>query len=297
MNKSPFNTALDGYLFVAPAMIAIVVFFFGPALAAFILSFTDFDIYALADINNLRFVGLKNYSELLANPLFWTALKNTLFFVFVGGPLSMAASLSAAILLTENSVKLKAFIRTIFFAPVVTTLVATAVVFKYLLHTKYGFINFGLSKLGINPIDWLGDPHWAMPAIIVFAVWKNFGYNMVIFIAAIGSIPNDLYEAAKIDGASPWQRFLNVTLPALGPSILLVSIMTMTGYFQLFAEPYVMTQGGPAEQTITVLYMMYEQGFKWWNLGSASAVAFVLFAMMLVMTLIQGQIAKLQGVK
>ena len=291
------NRSLAGYMFVAPAMMAITVFFFGPALAALILSFTDFDIYALADIHNLRFVGLRNYTELLGNPLFWKALQNTLFFVFVGGPLSMATSLAAAILLTENSVKLKAFIRTIFFAPVVTTLVATAVVFKYLLHTKYGFINYGLSKIGIGPIDWLGDPNWAMPAIIVFAVWKNFGYNMVIFIAAIGSIPTDLYEAAKIDGARPWQRFLNVTLPALGPAILLVSIMTMTGYFQLFAEPYVMTQGGPAEQTVTVLYMMYEQGFKWWNLGSASAVAFVLFAMMLIMTIIQGQIAKFQGVK
>lgn len=288
--------SLAGYLFVGPAMLAILVFFFGPVVAALFLSFTDFDIYALADIGNLRFVGLKNYSELLTTPLFWKALSNTLFFVFVGGPISMMASLGAAILLNSQKARLKDFVRTIFFAPVVTTLVATAIVFKYLLHTKYGFINFGLENIGLKPIDWLGDPKWAMPAIIVFSVWKNFGYNMIIFIAALQNVPDDLHEAARIDGANSWQRFLNVTLPALGPSILLVSIMTMTGYFQLFAEPYVMTQGGPAEQTVTVLYMMYEQGFKWWNLGTATAVAFVLFVMMLIMTMVQMRIAKRYGV-
>ena len=285
-----------GLWFVAPAFIAIVVFFFGPALAALIISFTDFDIYALADLKNLRFVGFKNYIELLQTPLFWKALSNTLFFVFIGGPLSMAASLGAAILLNSQAAKFKNFVRTIFFAPVVTTLVATALVFKYLLHTKYGFLNFTLSKFGIDPIDWLGDPKWAMPAIVLFVVWKSFGYNMVIFIAALQNVSSDLSDAAKIDGANSWQRFLNVTLPAIGPSILLVSIMTMTGFFQLFAEPYVMTQGGPAEQTVTVLYMMYEQGFKWWNLGNASAVAFVLFLFMLLMTIIQTKFANRQGV-
>ena len=285
-----------GLWFIAPAFIAIVVFFFGPALAALIISFTDFDIYALADLKNLRFVGFKNYIELLQTPLFWKALSNTLFFVFVGGPLSMAASLGAAILLNSQAAKFKNLARTIFFAPVVTTLVATALVFKYLLHTKYGFLNFALSKFGIDPIDWLGDPKWAMPAIVLFVVWKSFGYNMVIFIAALQNVSSDLSDAAKIDGANAWQRFLNVTLPAIGPSILLVSIMTMTGFFQLFAEPYVMTQGGPAEQTVTVLYMMYEQGFKWWNLGNASAVAFVLFLFMLLMTIVQTKFASKQGV-
>lgn len=287
---------LMGYLFTAPAIIAIIVFFFGPAFAALILSFTDFDIYALADIKNMRFVGFKNYLDLLQTPLFWKALSNTMFFVFIGGPLSMAASLGAALLLNSQKARFKNFFRTIFFAPVVTTLVATAVVFKYLLHTKYGYLNFGLSQFGIEPIDWLGDPKWAMPAIVIFAIWKNFGYNMVIFIAALQNVSQDLFDAAKIDGANKFQAFMNVTMPALGPAILMVSIMTMTGFFQLFAEPYVMTQGGPAEQTVTVLYMMYEQGFKWWNLGQASAVAFVLFVFMLLMTIVQMQVAKRQGV-
>ena len=162
----------------------------------------------------------------------------------------------------------------------VTTLVAVAVVWRYLFNTRYGWLNYALGGLGIDPIDWLGDPRWAMPAIILFAVWKNFGYNMVIFLAGLQSIPEELYEAARIDGASVWQQFRHVTLPMLAPILVMVSILTIAGYFQLFAEPYVMTQGGPLQSTVSVLYFMYEEGFKWWNLGSASAVAFVLFIFM-----------------
>jgi multiple sugar transport system permease protein len=249
-------------------------------LAALALSVTDFDIYALADLDNLRFVGIDNYLALLNNPLFWKALGNTMYFVLVGVPLSIAMSLAAALLLHSKLGRFKPFFRTAFFAPVVTTVVAVAVIWRYLFHTRYGLVNWGLSGLGIDPIDWLGDPHWAMPTIIAFAVWKNFGYNMIIFLAGLQSIPEDLYEAARIDGASPWRQFLHVTLPMLGPVLLLVGILTMAGYFQLFAEPYVMTQGGPLESTVSVLYLMYEQGFKWWNLGTASAVAFILFVLM-----------------
>ena len=131
----------------------------------------------------------------------------------------------------------------------------------------------------------MGDPHWAMPAIVIMAVWKNFGYNMIILLAALQSIPEDLYEAARIDGASSWQQFRHVTLPSLTPVLLLVSILTMTGYFQLFAEPYVMTEGGPLESTKSVLFYMYDEGFKWWSLGRASAVAFLLFVIIFFVTL------------
>ena len=133
----------------------------------------------------------------------------------------------------------------------------------------------------------MGDPHWAMPAIVILAVWKNFGYNMIILLAALQNIPEDLYEAARIDGASGWQQFRHVTLPGIGPVLLLVSILTMTGYFQLFAEPYVMTEGGPLQATFSVLYFMYEEGFKWWSLGRASAVAFLLFVLMFIVTMVQ----------
>jgi multiple sugar transport system permease protein len=273
--------------FVAPALLVIGVFFFLPVLAALALSVTDFDIYALADWRNLRLVGLRNYVELLRAPHFWQALGNTLYFVAAGVPLSIAASLGAALLLHSRAARFKAFFRTALFAPVVTTLVAAAVVWRYLFNTRYGWLNYALGGIGISPIDWLGDPHWAMPAIIVFAVWKNFGYNMIILLAGLQAIPAELYEAARIDGASIWRQFRDVTLPMLSPMLLMVGILTVAGYFQLFAEPYVMTQGGPLQSTVSVLYLMYEEGFKWWNLGSASAVAFVLFLLIFAVTLLQ----------
>lgn len=273
-----------GWVFAAPALIVIALFFGLPVLAAFALSLTDFDIYALADIGNLRFVGLGNYVGLLHNALFWTALGNTMYFVVVGVPLSIAVSLGAAVLLHSRLGSFKPFFRTAYFAPVVTTVVAVAVIWRYLFHTRYGLVNWGLSWIGIDPVDWLGDPTWAMPTIIAFAVWKNFGYNMIIFLAGLQSIPEDLYEAARIDGASRWQQFRHVTLPQLGPVLLLVGIITLSGYFQLFAEPYVMTRGGPLQSTVSVLYLMYEEGFMWWNLGNASAVAFLLFVLMIAAT-------------
>ena len=278
------SARLAGWLFAGPALLVIALFFGVPVLAALALSLTDFDIYALADIGNLRFVGLGNYVSLLQNPLFWKALGNTFYFVLVGVPLSITASLGAALLLHAKVARARPFFRTALFAPVVTTVVAVAVIWRYLFHTSYGMVNWGLSSLGIAPVDWLGDPAWAMPTIILFAVWKNFGYNMIIFLAGLQAIPEDLYEAARIDGASGWRQFRHVTLPMLGPVLLLVGILTMAGYFQMFAEPYVMTQGGPLQSTVSVLYLMYEEGFKWWNLGNASAVAFLLFVIMTSIT-------------
>ncbi len=286
------TAARAGWLFVTPALLVIALFFVLPVLAAFALSLTDFDIYALADFGNVRFVGVGNYTRLLETPLFWRALVNTLFFVAVGVPSSLALSLGAALLLHSRLARLKGVFRTALFAPVVTTLVAVAVIWLYLLHTRYGLINYALTELGLPAIDWLGSPRWAMPAIALFAVWKNFGYNMVILLAALQSIPNDLYEAARIDGASYAQQLRFVTVPSLAPTLLLVGILTVAGYFQLFAEPYVMTQGGPLQSTTSVLYFMYEEGFKWWNLGSASAVAFMLFFLMFALTKVQLGLAK-----
>jgi len=279
--------SLAAWVFVGPALIAIAVFFAVPVAAALLMSLTDFDIYALADLRNLRFVGLDNYAALLQRPLFWQALGNTVIFVVIGVPLSIGASLGTALLLHSKFARFQGFFRTALFAPVVTTLVAVAVVWRYLFHTRYGLINHALAQFGVAPVDWLGDPHWAMPAIVLLSVWKNFGYNMVILLAGLQAIPEDLYEAARLDGARRWALFRHITLPCLAPMLLVVSILTMAGHFQLFAEPYVMTQGGPAQRTVTVLYLMYEEGFKWWSLGTASAVAFVLFVIMFAITMLQ----------
>jgi multiple sugar transport system permease protein len=267
------------WVLAGPALLVIGVFFVLPVAAGLALSLTDFDLYALADLGTMRFVGLGNYARLLVTPLFWQALGNTLYFVVVGVPVSIGLSLGAALLLNARVAKWSSFFRTALFAPVVTTVVAVAVIWRYLLHTRYGLVNQGLAEIGIAPIDWLGDPHWAMPAIILFAAWKNFGYNMIILLAALQAVPPELYESARVDGASPRRQFFDLTLPMLMPTLVLVGIMTVSGYFQLFAEPYVMTQGGPLRSTVSVLYFMYEEGFRWWNLGNASAVAFLLFVL------------------
>lgn len=284
---APRENVRAAWFFVAPALILISVFFFLPVLAAFFLSFTDFDLYAVGDLSNARFVGIRSYQQLLENPLFWKALRNTFYFVLVGGPLSLAASLGAALLINAKVVRFKGFFRTVYFAPVVTTLIAVAIVWRYLYHPRYGLLNYALGYVGIDPIDWLGDPRWAMPAIILMSVWKNFGYNMIILIAGLQSIPEELYEAAELDGAGALRRFWHITVPMLAPTFLFVGIITMVGYFQLFAEPYVMTQGGPLKSTLSVVLLMYEEGFRWWRMGYAAAIAFTLFLIILAGTLIQ----------
>lgn len=276
-----------GWLFLAPGLVVLCLFFFVPILASLALSLTDFDIYALADSGNTRFVGWDNYRRLASEPLFWKSLVNTLYFVVVGGPLTVVISLSAALLVSSQLTRLPWLWRTIYFAPVVTTMVAVAVVWRYLYHTRYGTLNYALGWLGIAPVDWLGDPRWAMPAIILLAVWKNFGYNMVIFVAGLQSIPQDMYDAARVDGASAWHTFWHIKLPLLAPTFFFVGVTTMIGYFQLFAEPYVMTQGGPLQSTYSLVLYMYEEGFRWWNIGYASSIAFVLFLITLAGTLLQ----------
>ena len=287
--------ARAGWAMTAPALTAIGLFFLLPALAALVLSFTDFDIYALANLNNLRFIGFDNYQRLVTNPLFWQAMGNTMWFVVFGVPLVVIASLAAAMLVNAKTLKWRGVWRVALFAPFVTTLVATAVVWNYLLHTRYGLINYALGGLGIAPVDWLGNPSTALPAILLFVAWKSFGYNMIIFLAALQAVSRDLEDAARVDGAGAWMRFRHVTLPAIAPTVLLVAILTVAGMFQLFAEPYVMTQGGPARSTVTVLYFMFEEGFKWWNLESGSAVAFILFLCILAVTIIQLKVAKKVG--
>lgn len=272
---------------LSPALGAIVLFFVLPLIAALFLSLTDFDIYALADPGNARFVGFQNYLRLLQDPLFWKVLRNTLVFVAVGVPLTLAASLGGALLVHSKLARFRGLFRTIFFAPVVTTLVAVAVVFRYLYHPRYGLINQALGLIGVPPIDWLGDPAWATVAITLLAVWRSFGYGLVIYVVGLQAIPISLYEAAELDGASPWRQLRDITLPLMVPTTLFVGVLTTVGLFQIFAEPYVMTRGGPLYATTSITLLMYQQGFRWWNLGNAAAIAFVLFAMIIAATGLQ----------
>ena len=277
---------------LAPGLLVIGLFFLLPIAASLLLSFTDFDIYAIADTANIRLAGLANYAALVRDPLFWIAMRNTFYFVLVGGPLTIGVALAVALLLQSRLARWKGLFRTIFFAPYVTTLVAVAIVFRYVYHPRFGLLDRALGLLGIAPIDWLGDPRWAMPAIILLAAWKNFGYAMILFIAGLQAIPESLYEAARLDGAGAWATFRRITLPLLSPTFLFLGVMTTIGYFQFFAEPYVMTAGGPLNATLSVGLLMYKQGFRWWNMGYAAAISFVIFLVILAATSIQFAFAR-----
>jgi len=281
--------AAAGWLFVAPALLVLLVFFFGPVVAGFLLGLTDVDLYALGGVGAWRIVGLRNYTRLADDPVFWKAIRNTFFFVFVGGPLTIAAALGAALLLNARLTRMRGLFRTIYFAPVVTTLVAVATVWRYLYHPRAGPLNLLLAAVGIGPIDWLGDPRWAMPALVLMAVWKNFGYGMVLFVAGLQAIPESIYEAARIDGAGHLTQLRRITLPLLRPTLLFVGVITTIGYFQLFAEPYVLTggTGGPVNATLSVALLMYKRGFRFWDMGTGAAIAFVLFAVILVVSTVQ----------
>lgn len=282
----------SAWLFTAPVLAVIALVFVLPTVLALGLSVTDYSIYALADWSNLRFVGLGNFTDLLATPLFWRALGNTAVFAALGVPMAIGTSLFTALLLNDATVRWKPLWRVALFAPYVTGIVATAVVWRFLLNTRFGLLNWLLAQIGVAPVDWLGDPRWSIPAILLFVTWKVFGYNMIVFTAALAAVPQDLMEAARLDGAGAWTRFRHVTLPAIGPTLLLATVLSVAGFLQLFAEPYVMTLGGPSQSTVTILYFMFDEGFKWWNLGQASTVAFVLLLLILSLTLIQTRIGR-----
>jgi len=274
-------------LFIAPSALLLLAFFFVPVGAAFVMSLSDLSLYSLGDWRLTSFVGFGNYTALLRDGLFWRALANTFYFVLVAGPLTVAVSFVAALALNSKLVKWRSAFRLGFFMPVVTTLVAVAVIWRWIYHPRFGLLNYFLSLLGIRGPDWLATTTWAMPALILMAVWKNFGYNMVIFLAGLQTISPSYYEAARIDGASAWQSTWRIILPLLGPTTLFVSIVTTIGYLQFFAEPYIMTQGGPLDSTLSVVLLMYQEAFKFWNMGYAAAIAFTLFAVIFLLTMVQ----------
>src|SRR3954465_5898105 len=293
MKRAARAEARAAWLFLAPGLGVIFLFFLLPIAAAFLLSLTDFDLYAVADWHNLRLIGFDNYLRLLRDPIFWKALGNTFYFVLVGGPLTVVLSLAAALMIQSRLTRFPGLFRTAFFAPAVTTLVAVATVWRYLYHPRFGLLNHALGWVGIAPIDWLGTTRWAMPAIILLSIWKNFGVNMILLAAGLQNIPESLYEAARLEGAGWWRTLRDVTLPMLAPTFLFVAIMTCIGYFQLFAEPFVLTrQGEPLNSTLSVALLMYKQGFRFWHMGYAAAVAFVLFLVILAATTLQVRLAR-----
>jgi ABC-type sugar transport system permease subunit len=278
---------LTGWAFAAPFVVLFGLFLALPIFASFLLSFTSFGLRDLANPIGATFVGLKNYSDLLGDPKFWTSLINTFYFVVIGVPVTLALGLLIANALNRGITRFRTAFRVGYYLPVITSIVAIAVVWRFLLNPDYGLINMGLAGLGISGPAWLADPVLAMPSIIAMAVWRNLGFAMVVFLAGMQAIPQTLYEAASLDGAGRWQVFRYVTIPLLRPTILFMTVITTIGYLQLFEEPFVMTGGGPLDHTLSVTMYMYQQGFRFFHQGYASAIAYVLFLIVAVVAFLQ----------
>jgi ABC-type sugar transport system permease subunit len=278
---------LIGWSFALPFVILFGVFLALPILAAFLFSFTSFGLRDITNPIGASVVGVDNYARLLSDAKFWKSLGNTVYFVVVGVPLTLALGLVIANALSRGITRFRTAFRVGYYLPVITSIVAIAVVWRFLLNPDFGLINLLLAKVGITGPNWLANSALAMPSIIAMAVWRNVGFAMVVFVAGMQAIPSMLYEAASIDGAGRWQSFRYVTLPMLRPTILFMLVITTIGYLQLFEEPFVMTAGGPLDATLSVTMYMYQQGFQFFHQGYASAIAYVLFVIVAIVAFLQ----------
>lgn len=274
------------FILLLPSLLGVGIFTAIPVIASFGLSFAHWNM-----LSPPKFVGLQNYLELFQEPLFWKVMGNTLYYAVAVVFLEVPLALGLAIAMNQPGWLTKVF-RTIYFLPVVTSMVAIALVWNWMYDPQSGLINGVLFSLGLPKVNWLFSTFWAMPALIVMGVWKNLGYSMVIFLAGLQTIPEELYEAADLDGANKWQQFLNVTLPQMGPTLFFVSVMSTITAFQVFDPVYIMTQGGPEGSTNVAVYWLYQNAFELFQVGKASAIAYCLFAVILVLTLMQWSIQK-----
>lgn len=285
-------TQLRPYLYIAPSFIILLVFSIFPILVAFVISFTGMDLFGLMDWSRIKFIGIANYRELLGNIVFRRAILNTLYYVVIGVPMVICLSLTLAILINSGtSAVFKAF-RAIYYLPSITNMVAVAVIWMYLYNTRAGLFNQILGIFGIDPVNWLGDQSVARVSLIFLAVWRSSGFNMLIFLAALQGIPREYYEAAKLDGAGALRRIWSITLPLLRHAILFVSITTVAGWLQFFEEPYVMTKGGPVNATMSMSLFIFQTGFTSNQFGFAAAGSFVMFVMIVAITLIQLKVSQ-----
>jgi multiple sugar transport system permease protein len=283
------RAALTGWGFSSPFVLLFAVFLLIPIVASLVLSFTSFGIGNIQSWSTAEFVGLDNYTKLLHDELFLKAVRNTAYFVVVGVPVTVIGALLLASALNQGIGRLRAVLRVGYYLPVVTSIVAIAVIWRYLLEPDVGLVNTLLGKAGIDGPSWLGDPRTTMPSIIALGVWRNVGAAMVIFLAALQTVDPQLYDAARVDGARGGQMFRHVTVPAIKPAILFVTVITSIGYLQVFEEPFVMTgpRGGTQQSAFTLSMDVYQQGFGFFNLGYASAIAYTLFSAIVVLAILQ----------
>lgn len=279
----------SAYLFLSPWFILFGIFTLFSVSFSFYISFHNWDIVG----SDKTFVALDNYIRLFHDPKFSQALWNTILFTGFGVPLGMISGLLVALLL-NTKVHGVGIYRTLYYIPVITPLVVSAVIWKWIYQGDYGLLNYYLTRLGLihQKLLWLADPNLAMPALIIMGVWGGTGGTMIMYLAGLQGIPEELYDSAKVDGANGFQRLIYVTVPLLAPTTFFVLITSIIGSFQSFAHIYIMTSGGPLGRTTVIGYYLYEQGFKYFKMGYASAIAYALFAMIFVFTLLQMRFTK-----
>ncbi|MCM2390581.1 sugar ABC transporter permease [Streptomyces sp. CWNU-1] len=283
---------LAGWLFSTPFLVLFAVFMALPIIATLVMSFTDFGLRNVTDPLSAEFIGLENYTKLFQDDKFLKSLFNTAYFVVVGVPLTIGAGLVIAVLLNNGIDRMRTFFRIGFYAPVVTSIVAIAVVWRFVLDPADGLIAGLATELGMTAPDFLGSETLAMPSLIVMAIWRNLGTVMVLLIAGLQAIPQDVREAARLDGAGAWHEFRLITVPLLRPTLLYATVITTIGYLNVFEEPFVMTNGGPSNSTLTVSLNMYREGFNFFHMGYASAMAYVLFVAIMGITVLQLRLLK-----
>ena len=272
--------------FALPFVLLFTAFTAGPVLMSLAMAVTDLRSRDLRNPFAVEFVGIDNFAAVFADPIFRKAAANTAYFVLVGVPLTLGLALAIAVVLNAGVTRLKTFFRVGYYMPVVTSIVAVAVVWRFLLHPDSGLINEALRLVGIEGPNWLGSTTWAMPSMIAMATWRSIGTLVIIFLAGLQSVPTSLHEAAALDGAGAWQRFRFITMPTVRPTLLFGAVITGIGYVQFFEEPFVMTQGGPLNSTLSVAFQTYNQ-FGFGNYGYAAAMSYVLFLAVVVLTLVQ----------
>jgi len=286
--------AVVGWGFALPFTVLFGLFLLGPVLASFLMSFTDMRSADARDPLSVNFIGFDNFVRLFGDDIFLKAAGNTLIFVILGVPLTIVVGLAAALGLNSGLTRFRTAFRVGYYLPVVTSIVAIAVVWRFLLQPDSGLVNGVLGLVGIDGPNWLASTSLALPSLIVMAAWRNLGFQMVIFLAGLQAIPRELYEAARIDGASRWQQFRYVTLPVLRPTMLFVGVITTIGYVQFFEESFVMTQGGPLNATQSVAYHTYNQ-FGFGNYGYASAMSYVLFIAIVALSILWFRLMRSRG--
>ncbi len=274
------------WILALPFALLFLAFTAWPVIQSVFMSFTDTGARDLRSPFSVNFVGLDNFTRAFGDPIFRQAAFNTAYFVLIGVPLTLTIALAAAVALDKGISRFRSIFRLGFYTPVITSIVAVAVVWRFLLHPDVGLINTALGWVGIDGPAWLASTNWAMPALITMATWRNFGTAMIIFLAGLQAVPWALHEAAAIDGANAWQRFRHITVPTLRPTILFVSVTTAIGYLPFFEEPFVMTQGGPLNSTISASMYTFKQ-FSFGNYGYAAALSYLIFVVIAVVTAIQ----------